>query len=50
MTDTPINPLIRKAAEQVKSKRARAVIDFILKHGLVTTEDIEKMGTLIKSG
>jgi 5-methylcytosine-specific restriction endonuclease McrA len=44
MTSNSVNPLIRKAAEQVKSKRARAVIDFILKHGLVTTEDIEKMG------
>ncbi len=44
MTNNSVNPLIRKAAEQVKSKRARAVIDFILKHGLVTTEDIEKMG------
>lgn len=44
MTDVSVNQLIRKAAEQVKSKRARAVIDFILEHGLVTTEDIEKMG------
>src|SRR3989338_1954153 len=39
-----INPQIRQMAKKVKSKRARAVIDFILKHGVVTTDDLEKMG------
>lgn len=39
-----IDPRIRKMAKKVSSKRARAVIDFILKHGIVTTEDLEKMG------
>lgn len=39
-----VDPKIRKIATKVKSKRARAVIDFILKHGKVTTEDLEKMG------
>lgn len=39
-----INSQIRQVAKKVKSKRARAVIDFILKHGVVTTDDLEKMG------
>ncbi|MDZ4260399.1 MAG: HNH endonuclease [Candidatus Sungbacteria bacterium] len=38
------DPKIRLMAKKVKGKRARAVIDFILKHGVVTTEDLEKMG------
>ena len=41
---TKIDPRMRTVAKKVKSKRARAVIDFILKHGTVTTKDLEKMG------
>lgn len=44
MKPQKIDPKIRIAAKKIKSKRARAVIDFILKHGIVTTEDLEKMG------
>lgn len=39
-----IDPNVRKLAKKVKSKRAKAVIDFILQHGVVTTEDLEKLG------
>ena len=44
MKPIKIDPKIRKIVKKVSSKRARAVIDFILKHGVVTTEDLEKMG------
>ena len=44
MKQIKIDPKIRKIVKKVSSKRARAVIDFILKHGVVTTEDLEKMG------
>ena len=44
MKPVKIDPKIRKLVKKVSSKRARAVIDFILKHGIVTTEDLEKMG------
>lgn len=44
MKPKKIDPKIRKVAKKVSSKRARAVIDFILKYGVVTTEDLEKMG------
>ena len=44
MKPVKIDPKIRKLVRKVSSKRARVVIDFILKHGIVTTEDLEKMG------
>jgi hypothetical protein len=44
MKSNGINAKIRQMVKKVHSKRARAVIDFILKHGVVTTEDLEKMG------
>jgi hypothetical protein len=44
MSRKKIDPKIRQAAKKVRGKRARAVIDFILAHGVVTTEDLEKMG------
>jgi len=36
------SPAIRKLLESVRSKRARVVIDHIMKHGQITTEDLEK--------
>ena len=31
-----------KLAESITNKRAKIVIDHILKHGFITTEDLEK--------
>lgn len=39
-----IDKKILEASKKVTGKRARAVIDFIIKHGIITTEDLEKMG------
>ncbi len=39
-----IDPKIKKIITMVKGKRVLAVINHIEKHGLVTTEDLEKMG------
>lgn len=39
-----IDPKIKKIIAMVKGKRALAVIRHIEKYGLVTTEDLEKMG------
>lgn len=39
-----IDVKIKQAAKKVRGKRARAVIDFMLKNGSVTTDDLEKMG------
>jgi len=44
VTKAGISPEMETQIEKVKGKRARAVIDHILKHGHVTTEDLEKMG------
>src|SRR3990172_7123007 len=35
---------IKRLLKSVSSKRARIVIEHILKHGQITTEDLEKMG------
>jgi len=40
-TKTP-NKKIRRQLESIKNKRARIVIEHILKHGFITTEDLEK--------
>lgn len=37
-----ISPELQKLIDQVSAKRARTVIDHILKHGQVTTEELEK--------
>ncbi len=39
-----IDPKIKKIIAMVKGKRALAVINHIEKYGVVTTEDLEKMG------
>ena len=39
-----IDPRILKLCEQVTAKRARAVIDHIIKYGAVTTEDLQELG------
>lgn len=39
-----VHPKIIQLTSQVTSKRAKAVIDFILKHGIVTTDDLKKIG------
>lgn len=39
-----IDPKILELCEKVKAKRPRAVIDFILKHGQVTTDDLLELG------
>jgi hypothetical protein len=39
-----IHPKISALARKVTGKRAKAVINFIIKKGMVTTEDLEKMG------
>ncbi len=39
-----IDPKIKKIIAMVKGKRALAVISYIEKYGMVTTEDLEKMG------
>jgi len=41
-----IDKKLLAATKKVTGKRARAVIDFIIKHGIITTEDLEKMGYL----
>jgi len=37
-----LTPKIRKHLKSITNKRARVVIDHILKHGRITTEDLEK--------
>ena len=41
MTDREVDPRIRALCEKVTSKRPRTVIDHILKHGYITTEEIQ---------
>jgi len=37
-----IHPALRRAIDKVTGKRPRTVIDHILKHGIITTEDLEQ--------
>jgi len=40
----PLDKRLQKILDGAMSKRARAVVEHIIKHGSVTTEDLEKMG------
>ena len=44
MSRKTVSPAFLKKLEEVTGKRPRAVIDHILKHGSVTTEDLAAMG------
>lgn len=44
MKKVKIELQLKKILKMVRGKRSRAVIDHIVKHGSVTTEDLEKMG------
>lgn len=44
MAKTTFDPLILELCSKVTAKRARAVIDHILKHGSVSTDDLQEMG------
>ena len=44
MPKPEIHPLIRELCSKVTAKRARAVIDHILEHGSVSTDDLQDMG------
>lgn len=45
MANSPsVDPRILKLCEQVTAKRARTVIDHIIKHGQVTTEELQELG------
>lgn len=39
-----IDPRIRKLCDQVTAKRARTVIDHIVKYGQITTEELQELG------
>ena len=44
MSSDDLDPRLRALIDQVKAKRARVVIDHILEHGFVTTEDLANYG------
>lgn len=39
-----INPRIKELTKKITGKRAKTVVDYILKHGVITTEDLERLG------
>lgn len=44
MKPATVHPLIQELCDKVTAKRARAVIDRILAHGSVSTDDLQEMG------
>lgn len=44
MAKRTFDPLILDLCSKVTAKRARAVIDHILAHGSVSTDDLQDMG------
>jgi hypothetical protein len=44
MSKSKVSPAVLKKAKTITGKRARVVVDHILKHGSITTEDLENYG------